>query len=499
MLRPLRKNLTRNSCRGRGNDGKFRPAFARKCPAAVSVIDETTSSPPSPAAASAAKTFAGPNGHWLRGCIRQMQADPLGFYSNAWRQYGDYVRVRAVRGIDCYVLTHPDAVEHVLHKRHRNYRKPNVFYKSVGLLVGNGLFTNEGDSWTNQRRLVSPAFYTQHLARLCPGIVEGAAAFVDTQRPRTGQPIDIADGMMKLGLRIASTTLFSSDISGDADVVGQAFRVAFRHIGNRMNSLQLIPNWFPTAPNRKFNHAKRQLDVVVRELIASRRTLANQPPDLLSVMLGARNERTGAGMSESLLMDEVLTLLTAGHENIGAALAWTWYLLATHAEIQESLYDEIHGWLRGRSIAFDDLAHLPLLKAVFEESLRLYPPGWGEMRETIEADDIDGYAIPRRALIILCQWVTHRHPDFWTNPRQFSPQRFLPPAVKEQHRFAYFPFGGGPRICIGTQLAMIEGALVIATILQAFRVELAAGQVIEPDATFTLRPRYGLKVLLHPR
>ncbi len=446
-----------------------------------------------------ALNFGEIHGGFFRGCIHQMHADPLGFYSRAQSQHGDYVRLRVVRGIHCYLLTHPDAVEHVLHKAHKNYRKPHLFYKNVGLLVGNGLFTNEGESWVNQRRLAAPVFHGQSLQKLCSSIVDSADAFNRLLPEEPGQPIDIASGMMKLGLRIASTTLFSADISGDADAVGKAFRVAFKHIGDRMNSMQMVPSWLPIPQNLRFARAKRELDSVVENLIDSRRQMRDKPADLLTMLLNARDEQTGHGMPERLLRDEVLTLLTAGHENIGEALAWTWYLLAAHPAVQQDLYDEIHGHLHGRTMAYDDVSQLPLLKAVFEESMRLYPPGWGEMRESIEADDIQGYAIPPKAMIILCQWVTHRHPDFWPEAGQFNPARFLPAGMRDRHRFAYFPFGGGPRICIGMQLAMLQGALVLGTVLQRFRIELVAGQRIEPDATFTLLPRYGVKVLMHRR
>ena len=447
----------------------------------------------------AGKTFQGPRGHWLGGCLQRMRRDPLGLYTQARRDYGDYIRLRVVPGFNCYVLTHPDAVEHVLLKNHKNYRKPNIFYNSVGLLVGDGLFTSEGERWLTQRRLAQPAFHSQYLALLCPLMVEGAEMFIRQQESRAGQPIDIVDAMMKVGMRIASTTLFSADISGDADAIGKAYRAAFAHISNRLNSLQLVPKWLPTKSNRVFFRAKRVLDGAVMDLIAARRKNPNKPHDLLTMLLSAHDEKTGEGMLPRQLMDEVLTLLTAGHENVGAALSWTWYLLGQHPDVQENVYDEIHGRLRGRNPTMEDLPDLPLVKAVFEEALRLYPPGWGELRETISPDDVNGFAIPGKAIIILCQWVTHRHPEFWDEPERFKPERFLPSAAANRHRFAYFPFGGGPRICIGMQFALIEGPLVLATILQRFRAELISDRPAIPDATFTLRPKDGLKVMLHPR
>jgi cytochrome P450 len=217
------------------------------------------------------------------------------------------------------------------------------------------------------------------------------------------------------------------------------------------------------------------------------------------MLLGAHDQLTGESMPQKQLMDEVLTILTAGHENIGAALSWTWYLLARHPGIQENVHDEIRAALGGKNPTFDDLPKLPLCKAVFEESMRLFPPGWGELRETIEPDEVNGYPISAKSIIILCQWVTHRHKDFWPEPETFNPANFLGDAAANRHRFAYFPFGGGPRICIGMQFALIEGPIILATILQKFRVELVPDQQVVPDATFTLRPKYGLKVILHRR
>ncbi|HEY8750452.1 MAG TPA: cytochrome P450 [Tepidisphaeraceae bacterium] len=448
------------------------------------------------------REFPGPRGHWFSGCIRPMRNDPLGLYTRLQTEYGDYVKMCVVPSIYCYILTHPDAVEHVLLKNHKNYRKPDIFYKSMGLLVGDGLFTNEGEAWKKQRRLAQPAFHSSYLALLAPHMVAGAESFVNQHKERTGQPIDMVDEMMRLGLRIASTTLFSADISADADRIGRAFRTAFAHVSYRLNSMQLIPNWMPTPRNLIYARAKRLLDRAVLDLIAARRHAAHKPNDLLSMLIASHDEQTGDGMPTNLLMDEVLTLLTAGHETMGAALSWTWYLLASHPQLQESLFDEIRGRLQGASPAVEDLEHLPLANAVFEESLRLYPPGWGELRETIEPDQIDGCTIPAKSLVLLCQWVTHRHPGFWQNPNQFSPERFLnqsSPSSGSRHRFAYFPFGGGPRVCIGTQFALMEGPLVIATILQRFRVRLASDRLVVPDATFALRPKGGLKVVLEKR
>lgn len=444
------------------------------------------------------KPPAGPRGHWLVGCSSQLRKDPLAFYTAAWREYGDYVRIRGFPGIYFSLLVHPDAVEHVLQKNHRNHRKPDLLVRPMSLLVGQGLFTSEGDAWLRQRRLDQPAFQRQHLNRLSSQMVSAAEAFVrERQAAPPGQPLDMLEAMMKLALRIASTTLFSADITADADAVGRAYREAFAYVSRRMNSFQLVPPWLPTPANRSFARARQVLDRVVQDLI-DRRRAGGGGDDLLALLLAAQDEETGAGMTDRQVKDEVLTLLTAGHETVGAALAWTWYLLGQHPQAQEDLHDEVRGRLQGRPPTADDLPHLPLTRAAFEETMRLYPPAWGQPREAIEDDEVNGFPLPARGIITLCQYLTHRHPDFWPEPDRFRPERFLgDPAGRP--RFAYFPFGGGPRVCIGNVFALTEGTLALAAIAQRFRVELVPGQQVVPDPTFTLRPKDGVKVVLHPR
>jgi cytochrome P450 len=446
------------------------------------------------------KAPAGPRGHWLWGCMPQIRKDPLRFYTHARRDYGDYVRLRAVPGVYFYLLTHPEAVEHVLQKNHKNYRKPAFFTRTMMLLVGQGLFTSEGDLWLRQRRLMQPAFHRQHLAKLAPLMVDAAEGFVrEREAAGPGQVVDLLDEMMRLSFRVAGTTLFGADITGGADTTGRAYRTAFEYLNYRMGSPFRAPAWFPTRRNLAFARANRLLGRVVLGLIEARRQAGDRPDDLLSLLLAARDEETGAGMSDRQLKDEVLTLLTAGHETVGAALAWTWSLLGQHPRVQDDLADEARGRLRGRGPAAEDLPHLPLARAVFEEALRLYPPAHGQPREAIEADEVNGFPIPAKATVALSQYVTQRHPDFWEGPEEFRPERFLPPQAASRPKYAYFPFGGGPRVCIGNSFALLEGPLVLATVLRKFRVELVPGHPVVPDSTFTLRPKYGVKAVLRPR
>jgi len=288
------------------------------------------------------KTIAGPRGHWLWGCMPQLQNDGPGFYYRTWRDHGDYVRIRAIPGVYFYFLTHPDAIEHVLQKNHKNYRKPVFFNRTMAYLVGQGLFSSEGDLWLRQRRLMQPAFHRQHLAKLFPLMVAAADTFVqEREAAAPGEVVDLLDEMMHLTLRVASTTLFSTDITGEADTTREAYRTAFAYLNYRMGTLFKAPTWLPTPRNLAFGRAKRLLDRVVLELIEARRKTANRPDDLLSLLLAAQDEETGVGMSDQQLKDEVLTLLTAGHETTGAALAWTWYLLGQHPQVQNDVADEV--------------------------------------------------------------------------------------------------------------------------------------------------------------
>ena len=311
-------------------------------------------------------------GHWLFGTMPQVAGDPLGLYESAWKQYGDIVRLRALPGVYFFLLVHPDAIEHVLAKNHKNYRKPDSFNVPASLLAGKGLLTDEGPSWFTRRRLVQPAFSRQRLSALDGPVVLATAAMIEQWRQaRDGQVLDILPEMMKLSLAIASTTLFSSDISDGADEIGKAYRDAFAYVSYRMNHPFSPPTWLPIPRNRRFAQAKMVIDRVVLDLIARRRRDGEVHDDLLAMLMAAQDEETHGRMTDQQVRDEALTLLTAGHETIGAALSWTWYLLSKHPETQRSLHDEVVGVLGGRHPTTSDLSNLPLCRAVFEEAMRL--------------------------------------------------------------------------------------------------------------------------------
>jgi cytochrome P450 len=462
----------------------------------MATVDEKI--PPAPS--SSEKKWPGPRGNWLLGCMRPMQNDPLKFYPEMWRTYGDYVRIRIVPGMYLHYLVDPAAIEHVLLKNHKNYRKPDFFNKPVRMLAGNGIIVSEGDFWLRQRRLSQPAFLRNQVGKFGPHVVTATDALMDEwDRAGAERTIDLVPEMMRLALRIASTSLFSTDISGEADAIGRAFRVSFAQVSDKMNGRPTPPLWIPTRRNREFRQGKALLDRVVLELIEARRRSRTPANDVLDMLLAAQDEETGTGMTDQQLKDEVLTLLTAAHDTIGAALSWAWHLLGQHPEIQEALHDEAAGVLSGRTPGVEDLPRLPMATAVFEETMRLYPPAWGMPREAIGDDVVEGYPIPAKGLVTLSQLVTHRHPAYWKEPDRFDPARFLPGADRDRPKMAYFPFGGGPRVCIGNHLAMLEGPLVLAALAQRFRVTSDPGHAVIPDATFTLRPKTGVRAVVRRR
>jgi cytochrome P450 len=311
--------------------------------------------------------------------------------------------------------------------------------------------------------------------------------------------LDILPEMMKLSLAIASGALFSGDISGEADELGRAYREAFDYISHRLNHPFSPPAWLPTPRNRRFARSKALLDRVVLSLIDGRRRDGEAHDDLLSMLMAARDEESQDRLTDRQLLDEALTLLTAGHETVGAALSWTWYLLARHPEVQRGLHEEVDAALGGRTPTTADLPRLPLCRAAFEEAMRLYPPAWGMPREAIGADEVGGYTIPAGSVLVLAQFLIHRHPEFWDEPDAFRPHRFLGEPSAGRPRFAYFPFGGGPRVCIGAQFATIEATLALATVARRYGMDLVTGHPVVPDPTFTLRPKHGVKVVLRRR
>lgn len=440
----------------------------------------------------------GPRGSLILGSLPELMKGPPAFYARMRSEYGDVVRLRSFLPFFWHLVSHPDGIEHVLQTNQQNYRKGKLFNKPVGLLTGNGLVTSEGDFWRRQRRLVQPAFHRQRVssyAKVVTSATEDMLKRWDVYA-KSGEQFDVADEMTRLTLRIAERALFDVDLGENSSEFSESLRVVLEHISFRMLHPFAPPEYIPTSRNRRFKKAKRFLDKVVYDIIATKRRQGTDAGDLLSMLLMVRDEESGEGMTDEQLRDEVMTLLVAGHETGAAAMAWTWYLLAKHSEEAQRLRAELEEVLNGRTPAFEDLHRLPYTKMVFDEVLRLYPPAWGQIRETIDEDEVGGYHIPAKSVVVVSQYVTHRHPDLWVEPDKFMPERFAPENASSRPRFAYFPFGGGAHQCIGNSFALMEAQLVIATLSQRYIPRLAPGQVVELDPTFTLRPLNGLRVSL---
>jgi cytochrome P450 len=438
----------------------------------------------------------GPHGHFLLGNVREIQRDSIGFNMAMARQYGDVIRIRVITW-PTYMVFHPDDVKRVLQENNRNYSKDVYSVNLLKPLLGQGLFTNDGPSWLHQRRLMQPAFHRKRLADFGTLMTSTTVTTLEQWRSSAerDRPLDIAEEMMRLTLRIVGEALFTIDLSNEADTVGQAF-TAVRTLLSDYVLNPFPPLGFPTLRNRRLQAAIRSLDSVVQVIINERRKPDTDTGDLLSMLMLARDEETGEGMNDRQLRDEVMTLLLAGHETTSNALTWTWYLLSQHPDVERRLHTELEEVLGGNLPTVEHLPNLQYTHMVIEEALRLYPPVFGFGRKAIGEDVLGGYYVPVNTNIWLSPYVTHRHPDFWENPEMFNPARFSPERSANLPHFGHFPFGGGPRLCIGSNFAMMEAQLILATIAQSYRLKLLPGHMVEPEVLLTVRPRNGLPMTL---
>jgi cytochrome P450 len=439
----------------------------------------------------------GPRGHPILGSAPAIQRDIIQALMSSWREFGDIVRFR-VPGLSIYLVAHPDHVKHVMVDHHRNYPKvPSVDNKFKDI-SGEGLLNSSGEFWLRQRRLMQPTFHRQRIARFGTFMTECTAGMLDRWQvqAKCGEPLDMRVEMQRLSLDILAKALFASDLSREVDVIGHAVTVEFEHTFRRLQSIINLPLSLPLPGNRRFLEARRTLDEIVYRLIAERRAAAEEGGDLVSMLLQARDEETGEGMSDQQLRDEVMTMIFAGHETVSTGMTWVWYFLSMHPEVARRLGAELAEVLGGRTPTVEDIPQLRYTTMVIEEALRLYPPIWLMSRTPLVDDEIGGYAIPSGAMVFVCPYVTHRHPDFWENPEGFTPDRFAPERSVGRHRWAYFPFGGGPRKCIGDIFGLMETQLVVAMVAQRYRLDLVPGHPVIPQPAISLRARHGMLMTL---
>jgi cytochrome P450 len=435
----------------------------------------------------------GPKGRFLIGSALPLIRDPFNFPIRCARDYGDVVRIRLGPQV-FYLLNHPEDIGCVLRGNYRQFRKDRGT-RMLSSFLGQGLVTSDGELWRRQRRLTQPAFQLDQIQKYGSIMVEATERLLRDWQP--GQTRDIHADMMRLTLDIVAQTLFSARMTGQADRVGRAMEVIMHHFAS---ILILIPgwHWLPTPGNRRYYKAVRELDAVMYETIAQRRASGAGGTDLLARFLAAQDE-DGSQMTDRQLRDELVTLFLAGHETTALALSFCFYLLAGHPDAEARLAAEVDEVLHGQPPTNADVPGLRYTEWVVKESMRLYPPVPSIGREALSDCEIHGYHVPKGTQLALLQWVVHRDPRWFADPEVFQPERWDNDLAKRLPRCAYFPFGDGPRICIGNHFAMMEAVLILATVIQRYRLALAPDHRLELLPSVTLRPKHGIKMVLHER
>jgi cytochrome P450 len=434
----------------------------------------------------------GPRGHPLLGSLPRARRDPISLFMDSFRDYGEVVRFRFGPMV-AHLISSPAGANHVLAENNKNYGKQTRGYRNLRYVLGNGLLTSEGEAWRRQRRIAQPAFHRQRIAGFAQTMVRAAEDVASDLESRRGREIDMHHEMMRLTLRVVGQTLLAYDPTDAADQVGAALTYLLAIANERSSRILELPPILPTRENLKFRRARATLDAVVLRMIGERRKNPGDRGDLLSMLIEARDAESGEAMDDRQLRDEAMTIFLAGHETTANALTFTWLLLSRYPQAFRELRAELQRVMGGRSPNIDDLPALTLTRRILQESMRLYPPAWIIARSVIGRDEIAGYEIPARSILLISPYVVHRHPGLWEDPEGFDPQRF----ASEPARGAYLPFGGGPRMCIGNAFATMEAELVLATLAQRLRFDLVPGGNVELEPSITLRPRNGLKMQVH--
>jgi cytochrome P450 len=437
----------------------------------------------------AALEAPGPKTLWPFGHAYSFRRDSLGFLTRLMREYGDVACFKAGPQ-HVYLLSHPDYVRDVLVTHHARFHKGRALQRAKRLL-GEGLLTSEGEFWRRQRRLAQPAFHRQRINSYGRVMIEHAERVC--ARWRDGETLDISEEMMRLTLAVVGKTLFDADVESDADEVGGALNEVMNLFGYLMIPFSELLEKLPLPPQRRFLRARARLDAVVYRIIEEHRRTGTDRGDLLSMLLLAVDEEGDrTGMTNEQLRDEAMTIFLAGHETTANALTWAWYLLAQNPEAEARLHEELDALLEGgRAPTSEDASALRYTEMVVAETMRLYPPAWAIGRLAIEDHEVGGYQIPRGSLVLVSQYIMHRDARFFPDPERFLPERWTPEAKAARPQFSYFPFGGGPRRCIGEGFAWMEATLILATLARRWRARTLPGHKVEMQPRITLRPGKG--------
>lgn len=426
----------------------------------------------------------GPAGHFLLGNLPEFAHDVLGFFTRCAREYGPVVRMR-LGTREAWMLNDPEDIEYVLVGNQRNFIKHSWFWRHVTAVFGQGLLTNEGDAWLRQRRLIQPAFHRDRIAHYGQTMVAATERMLDDWRP--GDVRDIHAEMMALTMKIVAKVLFDAEVDRDVADVEKAFEDALAEIAVRFRRPFRIPDWVPVPGNFRYRRAVGRLDALVGRFIREHRARPDSGTDLLSMLLAVRTE-DGRPMPERQVRDEAVTLLLAGHETTALTLSWAWALLSGHPDARDRLEQEVADVLGDRPPESADAPRLRWAEAVVMESMRLYPPAYVMGRESVADCEIHGYTAKAGTTFFLVPWVLHRNERWFDEPERFRPERWLDGLADRLPRYAWLPFGGGPRLCIGNRFAMLESVLILVAMARRVRLRLEPDRFPRAFPNITLRP-----------
>ncbi|MSP78036.1 MAG: cytochrome P450 [Dehalococcoidia bacterium] len=422
--------------------------------------------------------------------------DPLRMLIRIAHDYGDIAHFR-LGPQHIYLVSHPDHIRDVLVTHHQAFRKSRAL-ELAKRVVGEGLLTSEGEFHLRQRRLVQPAFHRQRIAGYA-NIMTDYAAQAAARWP-DGGVVDIHQEMQRLALGIVGKTLFDANVEDESPEISEALTITMNLFDKLTTPFSDVLDKLPLPGNRRMDTAIKRLNETIYRIIRERRVSGEDRGDLLSMLLHTQDiEGDGGSMTDLQIRDEAMTLFLAGHETTANALTWAWYLLSQHPEVEAKLLEEITTVLHGNPATFEDYPRLHYTEMVFSEAMRLYPPAWALGRKALAEVPLGDYVVPVNGVILMSQYITHRDPRFFPDPDRFDPLRWTLEAKAARPRFSYFPFGGGPRVCIGEPFAWMEGVILMATITQRWQMRLAPGHHVEAFPRVTLRPRYGMKMTLHRR
>ncbi|HEY2577498.1 MAG TPA: cytochrome P450 [Streptosporangiaceae bacterium] len=442
------------------------------------------------------RDYPGPSFAAVPGLLRKLWHNRLSMLTDAAGEFGDVVRF-AMGPKTIYFFNHPDHAKHVLADNPGNYHKGMGLAEARRRILGDGLLTSEGELWRSQRRLIQPTFRRDRIAGFADVVTDAGETLVSRLRASEGGTVDLSGEMTRLTMSVLGKALLATDLT-PFSMLGPSFEVAQDQAMFEMVTLGALPVWLPLPRNRRFWRARRQIEEAVQVLVASRAHSAGQDgSDMISVLAAAFGDERDARARWRRMRDEIVTILLAGHETTASTLSWTWYLLSRHPEAAAAMHAEAVAVLGDRRPSHEDLARLPYTTMVIEEAMRLYPPVWGLTRKAVGADEVGGYLVPAGADVMISPYTLHRHPGFWPEPDRFRPERFEASTRATAHRYAYIPFGAGPRVCVGSHLGMMEATLIAAMVARDFRFELARSTDPEPEAMLSLRPRGGLPVIVH--